>query len=124
MRFKQIYFISLAMAILFFAVPLLAQSLSDLDQSGFEHQSGSENVQSGANPFAGGTSSKEDLAVEDLELTGIVYRSAVECYALISGYLVRNGDLIAGYRVDKIEKNKVRLRRLDEVLVLALAGGM
>ena len=103
----------------------LAQSLSDMDLSSFERQSSSQpEVQAHTNPFSSGVSAAEDLAVEDLQLTGIVYRSEAESYALVSGYLVRPGDRIAGYRVDKIEKDRVRLKRLNEVIVLALGGGI
>lgn len=101
-----------------------AQSLSDIDLSTFEQQQAGEGGQAHTNPFASGAVAADDLAVEDLQLTGIVYRSEAESYALISGYLVRTGDRIAGYRVDAIEKDKVALRRVNEVLVLALGGGI
>lgn len=101
-----------------------AQSLSDLDMSTFERQTEQQEIQTHTNPFASGVSTAEDLAIEDLQLTGIVYRDTNEAYALISGYLVRAGDRIAGYRVDNIEGDKVKLRRLNEVMVLALGGGI
>lgn len=101
-----------------------AQSLSDMDLSTFEQQTSAEVGQAHTDPFASGVSTAEDLVVEDLQLTGIVYRSEAEAYALISGYLVRPGDRIAGYRIDTIEKDRVKLRRFGEVIVLALGGGI
>jgi hypothetical protein len=101
-----------------------AQSLSDLDLSTFESQTTEQQTQSHTNPFASGVSAAEDLAIEDLQLTGIVFQDENNGYALISGYLVRPGDRIAGYRVEKIEKDRVRLKRLTEVIVLALGGGI
>ena len=101
-----------------------AQSMSDLDLGGFEHETANQQVQSHTNPFSSGVSSAEELAVEDLQLTGIVYKSETEGFALISGYLVKVGDRIAGYKVDLIEQGKVKLRRLDEVIGLSLGGGI
>jgi len=102
-----------------------AQSMSDLDISTFERQSNQEQeIRTHTNPFSSGIAAAEDLAIEDLQLTGIVYRDDNDAYALISGYLVRPGDRIAGYRVDKVEKDRVRLKRLNEVIVLALGGGI
>ncbi len=103
---------------------LPAQSLSDMDWQGFEKQQGKQEVQTHTNPFSGGVSAAEDLTVEDLQLTGIVYGSANDSYALISGYLVRPGDMIAGYRVDSIEKDRVKLKRVGDVFVLVLGGGI
>lgn len=117
-------------AILFAAVSfvcvgdLKAQSLSDLDWDGFEAQTSEKTTRSHIDPFAGGSTSAEDLAVEELQLSGIVYRDENDAYALISGYLVRPGDRIAGYRVDLIEKDKVRLKRVDDVFILSLGGGI
>lgn len=102
----------------------LAQSLSDIDMTTFEVQKEQYEVQSRANPFASGVSTAEDLTIESLQLTGIVYGDEQNSYALVSGYLVRPGDKIAGYRVDSIEKDKVKLRRVDDVYVLALGGGI
>ncbi|MFA5812123.1 MAG: hypothetical protein WC956_07340 [bacterium] len=113
-----------AFASIVIARSLPAQSLSDMDWEGFQKQQGKQEVQTHTNPFSGGVSSAEDLTVEDLQLTGIVYSSSSDAYALISGYLVRPGDLIAGYRVDSIEKDRVKLRRVNDVFVLALGGGI
>lgn len=114
-----------AASLLLTAGQLSAQSISDLDLSSFERQtSGQQEMKTHTNPFTSGASAAEDLAIEDLQLTGIVYRGDSEAFALISGYLVRPGDRIAGYRVDKVEKDRVRLKRLNEVIVLALGGGI
>ena len=101
-----------------------AQSLSDLNWEGFKKDAGGPEVQTHTDPFASGVSAAEDLMVEDLQLTGIVYNSPSDSYALISGYLVRPGDLIAGYRVDAVEKDRVRLKRLEDVFILVLGGGI
>lgn len=111
-------------SVLFTQGSAFAQSLSDIDLNSFERLSTDKETRTSTNPFASGVSSAAELAVEDLQLTGIVYKDDNEAYALISGYLVKPGDKIAGFRVDKIEKDKVRLRRLDEVMVLALGGGI
>lgn len=117
--------LAVALAVMLAAAgPAAAQSLSDMDLSTFEQQTSQEVGQAHTDPFTSGVSTAEDLVVEDLQLTGIVYRSEAESYALISGYLVRPGDRIAGYRVDNIEKDRVKLRRLNEVIVLALGGGI
>lgn len=114
------------LALLFAPAVAVGQSLSDLDLSGFEQQSGKgeEAAPAHANPFTSGVSTADDLAVEDLQLSGVVYRSESEAYALVSGYLVQAGDRIAGYRVDNVEKEKVILRRSNEVVILALGGGI
>jgi len=113
-----------ALAVFAAAGTVFAQSISDMDLSSFERQSAKQEVQTQTNPFASGASAAEDLAIEDLQLTGIVYRNDNDAFALISGYLVRPGDRIAGYRVDKVEKDRVRLKRLNDVIVLALGGGI
>ncbi len=101
-----------------------AQSLSDLSMKQFESETSKYQVQSHVDPFSSGVSAAEDLSIEDLQLSGIVFRDTKDAYALISGYLVRPGDMIAGYRVEKVEKDRVRLRRIDDVFVLALGGGI
>jgi len=103
---------------------LSAQSLSDLAWKDFHEQTSDKEVQTHTDPFAGGASSAGDLSIEELQLSGIVYRDENDAFALISGYLVRPGDRIAGYRVDLIEKDKVRLRRVDDIFILSLGGGI
>lgn len=102
----------------------MAQSVSDLDVTGLERQSSASESKVAKNPFAQGAPAVEDLVIEDLQLTGVAYKNEREGYALISGYLVKPGDKIAGYRVDKIAKNKVHLKRLDEAVVLSIGGGI
>lgn len=123
------------------SVSAFSESLSDLDLGSFERHAAPPEVKGTVSPFEGGgggggaggasvgpgggkASSAEDLTIDDLEISGIVYRDEYESYALISGYMVRPGDKIAGYRVDKINPDRVRLRRLDEVVVLEIGGGI
>lgn len=99
--------------------------LSDLDIESFQKQAEKFQEQTVANPFAtgGGSSSAEDLSVEDLVLSGVVFNDT-EQYALVSGYLVHTGDTIAGYKVDSIEELRVVLKRLDVTYVLTMEGGV
>ncbi len=114
----------LTAALVFASAECHAQSLSDMQWEKFVGLSAGQNVKTHTDPFAGGVSSAEDLSIEELNLTGIVYGSDEDAYALISGYLVRVGDKIASYKVDLIEKDKVRLKRVDDVYVLTLGGGI
>lgn len=98
-----------------------AQALSDLDTSQFESLSKGEEQRAPTSPFTGGVSTAEDLTLEDLVLTGIAMNEN-RSYALISGYLVQRGDHIAGFKVESIEKDRVILRRADEVYVLTMGG--
>lgn len=101
---------------------VFAQSFSDMNMRLFEDLSKGEFERAPTSPFATmGMSMADDLTIEDLILNGIVSNPS-NAYALISGYLVREGDRIAGYRVEKIEKEQVVLRRLDEVFILILGG--
>lgn len=105
--------------------PLCAQSLSDLQWDQFaDGKGGGNDARAHTDPFSSGASAAEDLSVEELQLSGIAFYDENEAYALISGYLVRPGDRIAGYRVDAIEKDKVRLRRVDDVFELVMGGGI
>jgi hypothetical protein len=101
-----------------------AQSLSDFNWEGFQDIGGKERVQSHTDPFSSGISAAGDLSVEDLQLTGIVFHDPNDAFALISGYLVQPGDLIAGYRVDSIEQDRVRLKRINDIFILVLGGGI
>ena len=116
--------IVLLTAILLCAQAARAQSLSEFDWDGFRDLGDKHEVQMHADPFSSGVSAVEDLSVEDLQLTGIVYNNPNDAYALVSGYLVRPGDLIAGYRVDAVEKDRIRLKRIDDVFILVLGGGI
>jgi hypothetical protein len=129
MKMKAMYrFAPLALAAVVASLACLtaaqSQPLSDFGWDEFQSVGGKKEVQTHTDPFASGVSAAEDLTVEDLQLTGIAYSSANEAYALISGYLVRPGDLIAGYRVDGIEKDRVRLKRINDVFILVLGGGI
>jgi hypothetical protein len=124
---KLFEFVAVSAVFIFLAVTsgdLRAQSLSDFDWEGFEGGGGAPKVQSHTDPFASGAVAADDLSVEDLQLTGIVFKENGKAFALVSGYLVRPGDRIAGFRVDRIDKETVRLKRLDEVYILALGGGI
>ena len=101
-----------------------AQSLSDFQWDNFVENASDGDVRAHTDPFASGMTSAEDLSIEELQLSGIVYYDDNEAYALISGYLVKPGDKIAGYRVDLVEKDRIRLRRVDDIFVLSMGGGI
>ncbi len=101
-----------------------AQSLSDIQWQAFQTLNPNQNVIAHTDPFSSGHVSSHDLAIEELQIAGIIYGDENEAYALISGYLLKAGDHIAGYRVDMIESDKVMLRRIDEVFILSLEGGL
>ena len=106
------------------SVPLwAADSLSDLDIQTFQRQAEKFQEQTVANPFSGGASTADDLTLEDLTLSGVV-RNKGEQYALISGYLVRLNDRIAGYRISQIDESRVVLKRFDVTFVLSMEGGI
>lgn len=124
MRAKNMIVGLLVATVVLLAGVASAQSISDLQWDKFVGLTSGEDVQTHTDPFSGGVSSAEDLSIEELSLTGIVYGDEQDAYALISGYLVRVGDKIASYKVDGIEKDKVRLKRVDDVYVLVLGGGI
>ena len=95
-----------------------AGSLSDLNTTGFQSRTKPAAL-SAENPFLKRELAPSDLMVEDLTLTGIVYHPE-EAYALISGYIIREGDDIAGYKVKVVERDHVVLRQLDQVRILKL----
>jgi len=113
--------------IIFFVIAILLavelqafgkSSLSDLNVSGFQGRTKSSTA-SASNPFLKKGVSPSDMMVEDLTLTGIVYNPH-EAYALISGYIVREGDDIAGFKIKVVERDHVVLRQLDQVKILRL----
>lgn len=123
---KILFSFIMTVGLLFSAVQLRAQNvLSDLDIETFQKQAEKFQEQTIANPFAtgGGSNTAEDLSVEDLVLNGVVLGND-EQYALISGYLVRSGDTIAGYKVESIEELRVVLKRLDVTYILTMEGGV
>lgn len=95
-----------------------ASSLSDRNIKGFQERV-SPPIRAAENPFLKQNVSPQDLLAEDLHLSGIVH-NANEAYALISGYMVKEGEDIAGFRVKVVEKDHVVLRQLDQVKVLRL----
>lgn len=97
---------------------VFASSLSELNTKGFQDRAAPV-VKSSESPFIRQNISSEELLVEDLNLTGIAYRQD-GAFALISGYVVKEGDDIAGYKVKGIERDHVVLRQLDQVKVLRL----
>ena len=125
MRYKKLSFLMLIVLMGILSVkPSFAQSLSDFQWDKFVGKTSQKEVQSHTDPFSSGVSSANDLSIEELQLSGIVFRDENDAYALISGYLVSPGDRIAGYRVDLIEKDKVQLKRVDDIFILALGGGI
>lgn len=112
---KIVMFMILFAAVVFQAG---AESLSELDTKGFQDKSALQS--SGAkNPFVPQKASLQDLMVEDLHLGGIIYNQD-EAYALVSGYVIKEGDEIAGYKVKAIERDHIVLRQLDQVRILQL----
>jgi len=57
-------------------------------------------------------------AVMQLNLEGIVWSSSRDSYAIISGNVVKAGDILGDYKVVKINKNQVTLNRGGEDIVL------
>jgi len=60
-----------------------------------------------------------------LHLNGIVYDETDKqgSFALINNNLVKTGDIIGKYKVERIEKNKVVLKRGDKEVILNSEGG-
>jgi hypothetical protein len=112
------FFVLPFICLLTFAGGVSASSLSELNTKGFQDRAVPV-AKSSENPFVRQNISSEELLIEDLNLTGIVYRSD-DSFALISGYVVKEGDDIAGYKVKGIERDHVVLRQLDQVKVLRL----
>jgi len=113
-RFK-IFFI---FPLLTVVTPVLASSLSDLDVKSFQQRT-APTVKGMENPFIKQNISMKDVMLEDLNLNGIVYNPS-ESFALISGFVVKEGDDIGGYKVKLIERDHVILKNLDQVKVLRL----
>jgi hypothetical protein len=61
-------------------------------------------------------------AVLQLNLEGIVWSKGNDSYALISGAVVKTGDMVGDYKVMKISKNQVTLNRGGEDIVLNSRG--
>ena len=101
---------------------LFANTLSDLNVKGFR---GDESMQmkEKRSPFVYSRPAQDEILPHDLHLTGIAYNSG-SSYALVSGYVLRLGDRIGGYRVIDIKSNQVTIKRLDESYILKLGGGL
>jgi hypothetical protein len=110
--------LALVLLIIAVATPLFAASLSELDVKGFQQRTVPA-TKAIENPFMKQNVSMKDVMIEDLNLNGIVY-SPADSYALVSGFVVKEGDEIGGYKVKLIERDHVILKQLDQVKVLRL----
>lgn len=99
-----------------------AASISDINKKMFYKVTRPGTIQRESSPFAQGGTAPEDLVIEDLQLVGVIIGDN-SAYALISGYVVEEGEIIAGYKVTSIDRDSAVLKRLDEVFVLNLGGG-
>ena len=61
-------------------------------------------------------------ATVELNLEGIVWSDKGESYAIISGVVLRVGEMIGDYTVKKIEHSKVILSRAGEDFTINLRG--
>ncbi len=61
-------------------------------------------------------------ATVELNLEGIVWSDKGESYAIISGVVLRAGEMIGDYTVKKIERSRVILTRAGEVFTINLRG--
>lgn len=114
---------ALMSAVLIMPVGAFAQSMSELDIKGFDKKQDEVRVDRAKSPFSPVTPSPEDLMIEDLYLTGVAVGDG-RSYALISGFIVTEGDSVAGLKVRSISRNKVVLQHLDKVHTLHLQGGL
>lgn len=113
----------LLVAALGFMAEAQAASFSELHEGLFQSLSKSGTPAGWKDPFASGASSAEDLVIEDLQLMGVVV-GLDKSFALISGFVVEKGDIIAGFKVHAISRENVVLKRLDEIFVLSMGGGI
>ena len=101
----------------------LAQSMSELNLKGFDKEkTPQETSGTSKSPFSQARVSPKDMNPEDLYLSGIAIGSRKR-YALITGHILQEGDLVAGLRVKTININRVVLQHLDKVHTLHLEGG-
>lgn len=100
-----------------------SEGLSELDMSGFEKKDGSAGATTVKSPFVPAKPAPGELMAEDLYLTGVAIGSGGS-YALISGYILSEGDYIAGLRVRSITMDKVVLQHLDQIHTLNIEGGL
>ena len=99
-----------------------ADSFSEVNTGLFQSLSRSGTPAGWKDPFAAGASSAQDLVIEDLQLMDVTI-GQTKSYALVSGFVVEKGDIIAGFKVHSIGRERVVLKRLDEIYVLNMGGG-
>lgn len=51
--------------------------------------------------------SEEDISNKELVLQGIIYDKSGLSFAIVNGTVVKTGDMVEGYQVLKIDKNKI-----------------
>ena len=100
-----------------------AESFSEINADLFQSLSRTGTQVGWKDPFSAGASSAQDLVIEDLQLMGVVI-GQVKSFALVSGFVVEKGDIIGGFKVHSIDRRQVVLKRLDEVYVLSMGGGL
>jgi hypothetical protein len=113
----------LLVVVIGFMADAQASSFSELNESRFQSLSKGGTPGGWKDPFAAGASNAQELVIEDLQLMGVVV-GIDKSYALISGFVVEKGDIIAGFKVHTISRENVVLKRLDEVYVLSMGGGL
>ena len=121
-RKTQILVLLLVVAIGFMS-DAQAASFSDINEGLFQSLSKGGTPAGWKDPFATGMSTAQELVIEDLQLMGVVI-GVDKSYALISGFVVEKGDLIAGFKLHTISRDNVVLKRLDEIYVLSMGGGL
>lgn len=120
MRIKVILF---SIIVFLFSVSVMAESISELDITGFESETGTSKSSAVKNPFTPDRPTPQEMPLEDLYLTGVAVGSG-KSYALINGFVFSVGDKLGGLIVRAITKKKVILQRLDRVHILYLEGGL
>jgi len=66
------------------------------------------------------TLEENDSAPPQLFLQGIIYSSQEDAGAVINGEIYKKGDAVCGFKVKKIEKNRVILDKDSEEFILKL----
>ncbi|MDP2906045.1 MAG: hypothetical protein Q8O22_07085 [Candidatus Omnitrophota bacterium] len=59
----------------------------------------------------------------DLVLEGIIYEEKGESYAIVNATIVRPGDVVNGWGVERVEQNKVIISKGSELRELEIATG-
>jgi hypothetical protein len=116
-------FAAAILAILFSSASTHAGAVSELDVKGFEKETkAAGTVEQIKNPFTPSRPSPQDLAPEDIYLTGVVIGDGNR-YALINGYIFTEGEEVAGLTIKSISGDRVVLQHLDKIQTLYLGGG-